>query len=162
MSPYVYWPCRTSWGLFLLARSFLGEFLLAWGHRFTLSVEPCFLPTSLSTSFHFPTGASPQHRTVLNVQPWNPRGLLQTIMMITIITIIHDTIQYRYFLNSTISIYFEWNFLPLRDLDLLKLAQSILEMSQINSNLSSCVDVWIAVKSILYHYTLYLYHSYYI
>ena len=34
-------------GLFLLARSSFGEFLLAWGHRFTLSVEPC-LPKHLS------------------------------------------------------------------------------------------------------------------
>ena len=41
MSPNIYWACRTSWGLFLLARSCFGEFLLAWGHRFTLSIEPC-------------------------------------------------------------------------------------------------------------------------
>ena len=41
MSSNVYWPCRTSWGHFLLARSRFWEFLLAWGHRFTISVEPC-------------------------------------------------------------------------------------------------------------------------
>ena len=40
MSPNVYWACRTSWSLFLLARNCFWEFLLAWGHRFTLSVEP--------------------------------------------------------------------------------------------------------------------------
>ena len=27
---------------FLLARNCFWEFLLAWGHRFTLSVEPCY------------------------------------------------------------------------------------------------------------------------
>ena len=41
MSPNVYWPCRSSWGLFLLALSHFGNFLLAWGHRTTVSVEPC-------------------------------------------------------------------------------------------------------------------------
>ena len=37
----VYCPCRTSRGLFLLARSRFGESLLAWGQRLTVSVEPC-------------------------------------------------------------------------------------------------------------------------
>ena len=41
MSPKDYWACGTSWGLFLLARSCFWELLLAWGHRFTLSIEPC-------------------------------------------------------------------------------------------------------------------------
>ena len=40
MSLNVYWACRTSWGCFLLARNCFWDFLLAWGHRFTLSVEP--------------------------------------------------------------------------------------------------------------------------
>ena len=42
MSQNVYWPCRTSRGLFLLAHSCFGEFLLTWGQRFTVSVKPWF------------------------------------------------------------------------------------------------------------------------
>ena len=37
----VYWPCGTSWGLFLLAWQHFWEFLLAGGQWFTVSVEPC-------------------------------------------------------------------------------------------------------------------------
>ena len=37
----VYWPCRTSWSLILLAQSHFWKILLAWGHRTTVSVEPC-------------------------------------------------------------------------------------------------------------------------
>ena len=40
LSLNVYWPCRTSWGLFLMALSHFGIFLLAWGHRTTVSIEP--------------------------------------------------------------------------------------------------------------------------
>ena len=40
MLPNVYWTCRTSWGPFLVARSPLKEFLLAWGKRFTVSFKP--------------------------------------------------------------------------------------------------------------------------
>ena len=36
----VYWPCRTSWSLFLRARSRFWEFLLAWCPRTTVSIEP--------------------------------------------------------------------------------------------------------------------------
>ena len=38
MPPNVYWRCRTN---FLLAQSRFWEFLLAWGHRATVSVKPC-------------------------------------------------------------------------------------------------------------------------
>ena len=41
LSPNIYWLCRTIWGLLLLALSHFGNFLLAWGHRATVSVEPC-------------------------------------------------------------------------------------------------------------------------
>ena len=40
MSPNVYWPCSTSWGRpSLVAHRRFGEFLLAWGQRFTVGVE---------------------------------------------------------------------------------------------------------------------------
>ena len=44
MSPIVYWFCRTSWGLFLLARSHFWEFLLAWALGLAVHsyVEPWF------------------------------------------------------------------------------------------------------------------------
>ena len=41
MSANVHWPCQTSRGLYLLAQSHLGGFLLVLGQRFTVSVEPC-------------------------------------------------------------------------------------------------------------------------
>ena len=43
MYPNVYWPCRTSWGIFLLARSCYWVFIPAWGQRFSVSVEPYWL-----------------------------------------------------------------------------------------------------------------------
>ena len=48
MSPNVYWPCRTCWGLFLLVLSHFGNFLLAWGHRTTVSVKPWSLSVYLT------------------------------------------------------------------------------------------------------------------
>ena len=39
--PQCYWPCRIRWGLFLLAVSLLGEFLMALDQRFTVGVEHC-------------------------------------------------------------------------------------------------------------------------
>ena len=45
MSPNVYWPRRTNWGLFLLPRSCFWKFLLAWGHRSTPLASSPALPS---------------------------------------------------------------------------------------------------------------------
>ena len=63
MSPNVYWACRTSWGLFLLARSCFWESLLAWGHRFTLSVEPYIITRQISIGSLIPLSYTKRKRS---------------------------------------------------------------------------------------------------
>ena len=44
MSPKVYHPCRTSWGLFFTGlKAFFCDSLLVWSQQFTVSVEPWFV-----------------------------------------------------------------------------------------------------------------------